>query len=126
MKQYAPKLTLVVKNGPNGGFGWEGMEILHQPAFLNENVVDCIGAGDSFNAGFIHKFISGNSLAQCIEYGAPCRCYFYHQCRWYRSIREHGNYERIGNQIFQQNNLKETEHDYTKSIVVKYIVMREV
>lgn len=70
IKQYAPQLTLVVKNGENGAFGWDGGEILHQPAFLNENVVDCIGAGDSFNAGFIHKFISGDSLAQCMEYGA--------------------------------------------------------
>ena len=64
------ELTLVVKNGVNGAFGWDGMEILHQPAFLNENVVDCIGAGDSFNAGFLHKFTSGASLAECMEYGA--------------------------------------------------------
>lgn len=70
IKQYAPELTLVVKNGANGAFAWDGGEILHQPAFLNENVVDCIGAGDSFNAGFIHKFTSGASLAQCLEYGA--------------------------------------------------------
>lgn len=70
IKQYAPQLTLVVKNGENGAFGWDGGEILHQPAFLNENVVDCIGAGDSFNAGFIHKFSSGASLAQSLEYGA--------------------------------------------------------
>lgn len=70
IKQYAPELTLVVKNGVNGAFGWDGMEILHQPAFLNEKVVDCIGAGDSFNAGFLHKFTSGASLAECMEYGA--------------------------------------------------------
>jgi sugar/nucleoside kinase (ribokinase family) len=70
IKQYAPELMLVVKNGENGAFGWDGGEIIHQPAFLHENVVDCIGAGDSFNAGFIHKYISGSSLAQCLEYGA--------------------------------------------------------
>lgn len=28
-------------------------------AFLNRNVVDAIGAGDSFNAGFIHSFVKG-------------------------------------------------------------------
>lgn len=70
VKQYAPHLTLVVKNGAKGAFGWDGGEIQHQPAFLNEKVVDCIGAGDSFNAGFIHKFISGASLSKCLEYGA--------------------------------------------------------
>lgn len=70
MKKYALKLTHLVENGTNSVSGWEGMEILHQPAFLNENVVDCISAGYSFNAGFTHKFISDNSLALCIEFGA--------------------------------------------------------
>lgn len=35
------------------------------PAFLNKNVVDAIGAGDSFNAGFIFKYIQGKDLAEC-------------------------------------------------------------
>lgn len=39
------------------------------PAFLNKNVVDSIGAGDSFNAGFIFKYIRGNDLAQCQKFG---------------------------------------------------------
>lgn len=33
-------------------------------AFLNNNVVDAIGAGDSFNAGFIHAFINGATLSE--------------------------------------------------------------
>ena len=70
IKQFAPELILVVKNGADGAFAWNGGEIIHQPAFLNDNVVDCIGAGDSFNAGFIRKFTSGASLAECLEYGA--------------------------------------------------------
>jgi len=70
IKQFAPNLTTVVKDGVNGAFGWNGAEWIHQPAVLNENVVDCIGAGDSFNAGFIHKFTQGASLKQCLEYGA--------------------------------------------------------
>ncbi|MFN2396708.1 MAG: PfkB family carbohydrate kinase, partial [Bacteroidales bacterium] len=39
------------------------------PPFLNKEVVDAIGAGDSFNAGFIFKFINGNSIAECQKYG---------------------------------------------------------
>jgi len=70
IKQFAPNLTVVVKDGSNGAFGWNGTEWIHQPAVLNDNPVDCIGAGDSFNAGFIHKFTKGFSLKQCLEYGA--------------------------------------------------------
>ncbi len=70
IKKYAPTLTVVVKDGENGAFGWNGTEWVHQPAILNDKAVDCIGAGDSFNAGFIHRFTKGYSLKQCLEYGA--------------------------------------------------------
>ena len=61
---------LVVKCGREGAFLWKGDDCLHQPAFLNEKVVDSIGAGDSFGAGFIHQFIQGKSLKECLEFGA--------------------------------------------------------
>lgn len=35
------------------------------PATLNENVVDAIGAGDSFNSGFITAFVQGKDLEYC-------------------------------------------------------------
>jgi len=40
-----------------------------KPAFLNGKVVDAIGAGDSFNAGFISKFINDFPLETCMEFG---------------------------------------------------------
>lgn len=61
---------LIVKSGRNGAFLWKGEESIHQPAFLNEKVADSIGAGDSFDAGFIHQFIQGKSLRQCLEFAA--------------------------------------------------------
>lgn len=39
------------------------------PAFLNRNVVDTIGAGDSFNSGFVHAFVQGHSLEECQRTG---------------------------------------------------------
>ena len=39
------------------------------PAFLNKDVVDAIGAGDSFNSGFITAFVKGLSLEDCQETG---------------------------------------------------------
>jgi len=40
-----------------------------QAALLNKNVVDCIGAGDSFNSGFLTRFAAGDPLDRCQEYG---------------------------------------------------------
>ena len=31
--------------------------------------MDAIGAGDSFNAGFIFKFIKGEPLPDCLDFG---------------------------------------------------------
>ena len=39
------------------------------PSFLNKNVVDAIGAGDSFNSGFVSAFVKGYELEKCQEIG---------------------------------------------------------
>jgi sugar/nucleoside kinase (ribokinase family) len=39
------------------------------PPFLNKDVVDAIGAGDSFNAGFIFMFINNKRLQDCLQFG---------------------------------------------------------
>lgn len=36
---------------------------------MNTEVVDAIGAGDSFNAGFISQFIQGKSFIECQRFG---------------------------------------------------------
>lgn len=38
-------------------------------SFLNTEVVDAIGAGDSFNAGCISRFVKGESLGECQRFG---------------------------------------------------------
>ena len=61
--------VLVIKRGNKGSLVSSGGESMDLPAFLNKNVVDAIGAGDSFNAGFIYKYILGNSILDCQQYG---------------------------------------------------------
>ena len=39
------------------------------PAFLNKNVVDAIGAGDSFNSGFVSAYVKGLSPEECQKTG---------------------------------------------------------
>lgn len=62
--------AFVVKNGSEGAYLWDGQSLYHQRAFLNTSVVDSIGAGDSFDAGFIHKFLQQRSWQECLEFGA--------------------------------------------------------
>ncbi|MBY0435119.1 MAG: carbohydrate kinase family protein [Cyclobacteriaceae bacterium] len=68
LKSFANKI--VVKNGSNGAYLWENNELIHQTSFLNKEVVDSIGAGDSFDSGFIHQFLNGKSNKECLEFGA--------------------------------------------------------
>lgn len=61
---------VVVKCGSDGAYLYHKGSLLHQPSFENRNVVDSIGAGDSFDAGLIHYFIEGRSDLECMEFGA--------------------------------------------------------
>jgi len=61
--------TVVVKNGNKGSIVFNKDESISREAFLNTNVVDAIGAGDSFNAGFINKYINGSTLEDCQIFG---------------------------------------------------------
>lgn len=62
--------VVVIKNGVKGALMWDKTKEITQEAFLNEAVEDAIGAGDSFNSGFIYKFTKGLPLEECIEFAA--------------------------------------------------------
>ncbi|WP_139793760.1 carbohydrate kinase family protein [Reichenbachiella faecimaris] len=61
--------SIVIKDGDNGAHLWDGIKLISKPAFLNTNVVDCIGAGDSFDAGFIDLYLKGSDLLTCLQRG---------------------------------------------------------
>ena len=63
---------IVIKNSTEGATVFYKGQIIEQPAFINHDFGDAIGAGDSFNAGFIRQFIQDKSLKQCAELGAIC------------------------------------------------------
>ncbi len=60
---------LAIKRGNQGSIVNYKDQSTELPAFLNNCVVDSIGAGDSFNAGFIFKFINGENIAECQKFG---------------------------------------------------------
>jgi sugar/nucleoside kinase (ribokinase family) len=59
---------VVIKCGPKGVIAKRGKNQFHSPS-LSVEPVDTVGAGDSFNAGFLHKFILRCNLEECLEYG---------------------------------------------------------
>jgi len=61
----------VVKLGTQGCFAMHDGQLLHQPAFPVKPV-DTTGAGDSFNAGFLHAWLQRLSLPDCLRFGAAC------------------------------------------------------
>jgi len=61
--------TIAVKMSNKGSLVLSEGEKIQKDAFLNNNVVDAIGAGDSFNAGFIHKFVQKCPIIECQEFG---------------------------------------------------------
>lgn len=63
------KTSTIIKMGNKGSLSISERGLLHLPAYLNTQTIDAIGAGDSFNSGFIYKFLQQASLEQCQEFG---------------------------------------------------------
>ena len=59
---------VVVKLGRNGALAQRGTERLVSPP-RTVKTVDTIGAGDSFDAGFLHEFVRGADLQACLASG---------------------------------------------------------
>jgi sugar/nucleoside kinase (ribokinase family) len=59
---------VVVKLGAQGAMACRASERLHCPA-LKLHVVDSVGAGDSFDAGFLSEFVHGADLETCLRKG---------------------------------------------------------
>lgn len=60
--------VLVVKLGAEGAEA-SGPSGQVRCAALEVEAVDPVGAGDSFDAGFIHQYVRGAALADCVAYG---------------------------------------------------------
>ena len=60
---------VVVKMGAQGAMACRGNERLLSPAVKLSEVVDPVGAGDSFDAGFLSEFVRGANLETCLHKG---------------------------------------------------------
>lgn len=62
---------LVVKRGAQGALAVKD-GVRYEAHGYPVKVVDVIGAGDSFNAGFLHAFVQGAELEECLALGNAC------------------------------------------------------
>ena len=63
--------TLVIKLGARGALARQAEYSARCPA-LSVEVVDTVGAGDSFDAGFLYGYLGGWSLEDCTKIGVAC------------------------------------------------------
>ena len=66
LSQWVP--LIVVKLGRKGAMAQRGAERLTSPS-RDVVAVDAVGAGDSFDAGFLHEFVRGSDLQTCLANG---------------------------------------------------------
>lgn len=59
---------LVVKLGERGALARRGREVFTSPP-CSVKLVDPVGAGDSFDAGFIHQFVRQADIPTCLAWG---------------------------------------------------------
>ncbi|MCB0647117.1 MAG: sugar kinase [Saprospiraceae bacterium] len=59
---------IVIKNGEQGAYLWSGKVLTLEDSYQNTYFIDAIGAGDSFDAGFIKTFVSGDSDQTCLNF----------------------------------------------------------
>ncbi|MCL4705579.1 carbohydrate kinase family protein [bacterium] len=63
--------TVVIKLGKSGALAKQEGKIYKSDGF-KVVAVDAVGAGDSFDAGFIFKWLRGGDLNQCLHFGNMC------------------------------------------------------
>ena len=65
------RTRVIAKLGPQGCMTLEGGQPLAVPAFRIDPV-DTTGAGDSFDAGFLHAWLRGMPVLESLRWGAAC------------------------------------------------------
>lgn len=76
LKRSMPEEAIVVvKRGPEGAIGVDAGGDVYEARAPDVTVIDTIGAGDVFNAGFLAALAAGDSLATCLEAGTAIASY---------------------------------------------------
>ena len=72
-EKYHPEV-LVVTDGSNGGYYWNGEIAVHYDS-VKVNAVDTNGAGDTFHGAFIVAYCDGKSVRDCCDFASKVAGY---------------------------------------------------
>ncbi len=101
VEKLAGKVPVVaIKQGARGGRVRRGKEEWTHAGYA-VNAVDPVGAGDSFDAGFLHEYVRGAELGRCLAYGNLAGAFsttqpggteaFREKAGWADFLQQHGN-----------------------------------
>jgi len=62
--------VVVITDGKNGSYAYDGKKHYFQKAFVPKNVIDTTGAGDCFASTFFYFCVKGFSIKQSLKYAA--------------------------------------------------------
>ncbi|MFY9560443.1 MAG: sugar kinase [Terriglobales bacterium] len=79
--------TIVVKMGSRGAMAIREGKRFTAPA-VRVQVVDPVGAGDSFDAGFLHQFLRGADLPACLSFANLCGAFSTTACGGTEAFRD--------------------------------------
>ncbi len=79
--------TVVVKMGAKGAIAIRDGRRFSAPA-VPVTIVDPVGAGDSFDAGFLHQFLRAADLTTCLAFGNLCGAFSTTECGGTEAFRD--------------------------------------
>lgn len=97
--------TVVVKVGASGAVAIHDGRRFSAPA-VPVKVVDPVGAGDSFDAGFLHQFLRGADLATCLAYGNLCGAFSATDCGGTEAFRDNLRMQ----EFFRRHDASHSQH----------------
>lgn len=90
LTRLAQKVGLVaIKTGAAGAVAMQNGRRFSAPGVAVE-VVDPVGAGDSFDAGFLHQFLRGADVGTCLAHGNLCGAFSTTACGGTEAFRDEG------------------------------------
>ena len=97
--------TVVVKMGAIGSVAIQDGRRYSAPA-VPVKVIDPVGAGDSFDAGFLYQFLRGADLEDCLSYGNLCGAFSTTDCGGTEAFRD----ARKMQEFFRRHDASNSQH----------------